>query len=190
MKKVILIGDSIRMHYQDTVMRELAGMADVWAPVENGEKSIKVLSHLEEWAISRNPDIVQINCGLHDLKRKTVGSEPAVPLVQYQTNVRTILEQAVARTNSRIIWATTTPVNEKWHHENKDFERLESDVLAYNAAANQIAGELGVVVNDLNDVIMQAGRDAFLKPDGVHFTDEGSRLLGQSVANFLKSYLE
>jgi lysophospholipase L1-like esterase len=177
------------MHYQDTVMQELAGVADVWAPDENGEKSTKVLSHLEEWVISRNPDIVHINCGLHDLKRKTVSHEPAVPPERYKANVRKILEQSMAKTDSRIIWAMTTPVNEDWHHENKGFERLESDVLDYNAAALEIAGELGVAVNDLHGVIMKAGRDSYLKPDGVHFTDEGSQLLGQSVAAFLKSYL-
>lgn len=170
-------------------MHELAGLADVWAPDENGEKSTKVLSYLEEWVISRNPDIVHINCGLHDLKRKTVGHEPAVPLARYKTNVRNILEQAITRTNSRVIWATTTPVNERWHHENKGFERLESDVLSYNAAANKIANELGIIVNDLYEVIMKTGRDTCLKPDGVHFTDEGSQLLGHSVASFLKTYL-
>jgi lysophospholipase L1-like esterase len=189
MKQVVLVGDSIRMHYQGTVMHELAGLANVWAPIENGENSAKVLLHLDEWVIARNPDIVQINCGLHDLKRKTVTSEPAVPLVQYSTNVRSLLDQVVAKTNSQIIWATTTPVNEGWHHENKGFERLESDVLAYNAAASKIAGELGVVVNDPHELIMKAGRDGYLKLDGVHFTDEGSRLLGQSVATFLKTYL-
>jgi lysophospholipase L1-like esterase len=139
--------------------------------------------------ISRNPDIVQINCGLHDLKRKTVTSEPAVSLVQYNANVRTLLEQVVTMTDSRVIWATTTPVNENWHREQKGFERWESDVLAYNAAASKIAGELGVAVNDLHEVIRKAGRDTYLKPDGVHFTDEGSLLLGKSVANFLKTYL-
>jgi lysophospholipase L1-like esterase len=177
------------MHYQDTVMQDLAGLADVWAPIENGENSAKVLSHLEEWVISRDPDLLQINCGLHDLKRKNINREPAVSLVEYQTNVRRIFEQSMAKTDSRIIWATTTPVNEGWHHENKGFERLESDVLDYNAAALEIAEELGVAVNDLHSVIMKAGRDSYLKPDGVHFTDEGSQLLGQSVAAFLKSYL-
>ena len=59
---------------------------------------------------------------------------------------------------------------------------MEEEVAAYNAAAVRVAGELGVPVNDLHAVIMAAGRDELLTQDGVHFTAEGSRLLGKAVA--------
>ena len=67
MKKLILIGDSIRMGYQAAVIRELIGLADVWAPEQNGGNSANILKHLDEWVLRQSPDIVHINCGLHDL---------------------------------------------------------------------------------------------------------------------------
>lgn len=57
-KTVVLIGDSIRMGYEDTVRRELGDAAEVWTPAENGGTSRNVLEHLEEWIISRSPDVV------------------------------------------------------------------------------------------------------------------------------------
>ena len=39
MKAVILIGDSIRMGYQETVREQLGGRAGVWGPAENGGTS-------------------------------------------------------------------------------------------------------------------------------------------------------
>ena len=80
--KVILIGDSIRMGYQEFARAECAGTTDVWAPAENGGTSRNVLAHLDEWVISRRPDVVHVNCGLHDIRRE-FGAEPAVPLAEY-----------------------------------------------------------------------------------------------------------
>ena len=48
MKRIVLIGDSIRMGYQEKVHEQLADWADVWAPEENGGDSEKVLAHLDE----------------------------------------------------------------------------------------------------------------------------------------------
>ena len=75
---VVLIGDSIRMGYQDHVVSQLAGRAEVWAPEENGGDSRNVLAHLDQWVFVRQPDLVHVNCGLHDLKR-AFGAESAVP---------------------------------------------------------------------------------------------------------------
>lgn len=186
MNKVVLIGDSIRMGYQEVVRRELAGVAEVWGPTQNGGNTQNVLDHLDEWVISQRPSVVHINCGLHDLKKDFGVDQAAIPLKTYESNVSDILRRLSQQTPATIIWATTTPVNEKWHHETKGFDRFEADVAAYNQAATRMAKELGVLIDDLFAVIMDAGRDRCLRPDGVHFTDEGSALLGKAVAEFVK----
>ena len=106
---------------------------------------------------------------------------------RYAENVRTILTRLKTETEAITIWALTTPVNQEWHHKNKPFDRLEADVVAYNAVATDIAGELGIVVNDLFATITTANRDALLLPDGVHFRPEGYALLGKKVADQIKS---
>ncbi len=189
MKRVILIGDSIRMGYQPVVRTELEGLAEVWGPDENGGTSDNVLAHLEEWAVSREADLVHVNCGLHDIKRLRDADDFLVPLDRYRSNVAEILRTLAERTSSRVIWATTTPVNERWHAERKGFDRHESDVADYNRAAVDVARELDVEVDDLWGVVTRSGRDGLLAEDGVHFTQAGYGLLGKEVARASQSAL-
>ncbi len=189
MKTVVLIGDSIRMGYEETVRRELENVAAVVSSKENGGTSTNVLAHLDEWVISRDPDLVHVNCGLHDLRREFDAATAAVPLAEYTANVRSILAAIKGKTDATVIWAATTPVNEQWHHENKPFDRFEADVAAYNAAAAGIAEELGVPIDDLFAVMQQAAGDKCLRPDGVHFTAEGYTRLGEAVAACVRPYL-
>lgn len=185
---IVLIGDSIRMGYQSYVVNELAGRAEVWAPEENGGDSRKVLAHLDQWVFARQPNLVHVNCGLHDLKR-AFGAEPAVPLAEYERNVRQILQTLQRGLNAPVVWATTTPVDETWHHQNKGFDRLEADVEAYNAAARAVAENLGVPIDDLFAVVQREGKARLLTQDGVHFTEQGSQLLGRAVAECIRGHL-
>jgi len=185
-KTIVLIGDSIRMGYQVKVREQLAGLASVWGPEENGGNSENVLAHLEQWAISRCADVVHINCGLHDIKREFDQGTAAVPLSAYTKNVRAILTRLQAGTEANVVWALTTPVNQEWHHRHKPFDRLETDVVAYNTAASEICRELGVVVDDLFSVVNTAGRDNVLRQDGIHFKPEGYDLLGERVADCIR----
>lgn len=174
------------MGYQPVVRHELAGEVDVWGPEENGGTSRNVLAHLDDWVLARQPDVVHLNCGLHDLRREFGASEPAVPLHEYGENVTLILRQIQEHTSARVIWATTTPVNEGWHHQNKGFDRFEADVLAYNRRAQEVTAQLSVEVDDLYAVVMRAGRDRVLAPDGVHFSGNGYALLGRAVTEFIR----
>jgi isoamyl acetate esterase len=189
MEQVVLIGDSIRMGYQLTVARALAGVATVWGPAENGGNSHNVLEHLDEWVIRRKPDIVHINCGLHDLRREFDAESNAVPLEQYADNVRTILERIQKRTRATILWATTTPVHHQRHHDTKGFDRFDSDVDQYNAAATPIAAGMDIAINDLYAFVVAHGRDELLLADGVHYSEQGYELLGKAVAGVIRPHL-
>lgn len=185
---VVLIGDSIRMGYQDHVVSQLAGRVKVWVPKANGGDSRNVLAHLGQWVFSRQPDLVHVNCGLHDLKR-AFGAESAVPLAEYEGNVRQILQRLQRELDGAVVWTTTTPVDENWHHQNKGFDRLEADVEAYNAAASAVAEDIGVPIDDLFAVVEREGKARLLTQDGVHFTEEGSQLLGRVVAECVWGHL-
>src|SRR5215213_10037927 len=67
--KVALVGDSIRLGYGPKVAERLKGRAVVLSLEDNGGDSGNVLAHLEEWILREKPDVVHLNCGLHDLKR-------------------------------------------------------------------------------------------------------------------------
>ena len=180
---LVLIGDSIRVGYQATVRERLA-RADIWSPEANGGDSANVLAHLDEWVTDHSPQVVHLNCGLHDIKKPFDGGRAQVGLDEYRRHVGEIFAR-ILDTDTRLVWATTTPVDEDLHHRNKGFDRFTTDVDAYNSVALELAAALEVAVNDLHAVIDGAGRTRLLREDGVHFTDEGSHLLGEAVAEFV-----
>jgi len=189
MKQVVLIGDSIRMGYQPVAEAGLRGLAAVWGPRDNGGDSGNVLAHLDEWVVSRQPDIVHLNAGLHDIKRPFGARRNQVPIDQYRANLEAIFRRIGEETEAVLIWAKTTPVNQAWHHERKGFDRFEADVEAYNGVAVGLARAMAVPVNDLPRAVLDAGRDTVLAPDGVHFTPRGYNLLGKAVANCIRALL-
>lgn len=189
MERVILIGDSIRMGYQETVRRELEGVAEVWGPARNGGDSANVRAHLDEWVLRETAAVLHINCGLHDIKKPFDSGLAQVPLDEYEANVRDIFSRLRDRWPGTVVWTTTTPVNEELHHRNKGFDRFEADVAAYNAAALSLAREFGLEIDDLFAVMTAAGPADHLNEDGVHFSPAGYEVLGRAVAAALRPYL-
>ena len=110
MKDVVLIGDSIRMGYQDSVRRELEGEARVWTPDQNGGTSADVLDHLDEWVLARGADVVHLNCGLHDLKKSFESGDPEIPPEQYSANIRAVFDGVREAATSTLIWARVVKV--------------------------------------------------------------------------------
>jgi hypothetical protein len=55
MKKLVLIGDSIRQGYQAEVVRQFAGSAFVAGPSENCESSRKVLKNAHKDIVASRP---------------------------------------------------------------------------------------------------------------------------------------
>lgn len=193
MKKVICIGDSIRMGYEPTVVRELAD----WEVVELKDLQCghtrNILEHLDEW-LSDDLDVVHINAGLHDMAQGPTSDpdvapvgESRVPLGEYRANLGRILRRTESTTQARIIFGLTTPVDLRRQYEHgKGIHRTNENVSAYNEAAAEIATERGAVINDLNKVIVDNGAEQMLADDGVHFTAEGSAALGSKVAGAIR----
>ncbi len=169
------------MAYQPLVAKKLGEHYAVWGPEGNGRTSANVLEHLDDWAIKREADVVHVNAGLHDTAREE-NDEPRVKAEDYENNVRRILDRLKNETRARVIWATTTPVIDEWHRRNKTFERGEEDVLRYNAVATSLAVDAGVEIDDLHEVISNAGVECCLSRDGVHMNEFGSDLLADAVA--------
>jgi lysophospholipase L1-like esterase len=184
MKKVVLIGDSIRMGYQPLVEKALAGIAEVWGPEENCGTTDYVLKKLDEWVFSREADVVHVNAGLHDLKRPEQRAGFLVPIERYRENLEAIFARTKAA-GKTLVWATTTPVHTERHNArdagNLGFSRREEDVPEFNRAAVEIAKRHCVPVNDLFALVMREGMADLLSQDGVHFTDRGYELLAAAV---------
>jgi lysophospholipase L1-like esterase len=184
--KVVLLGDSIRLHYQSSVQESLASVASIIAPSENCETSKNILSHLNTWVFSNKPDIVHLNCGLHDIRYNPGVDSKIVSIEEYARNIDKILSSLSEQ--CYVIWATITPVNELWHQEKKPSRRYESDVIMYNEIAVSIASKYRIQINDLFYLVESNGKDSLLAQDGVHFTKYGYNLLaGQVTSSILQA---
>ena len=182
--KVVFIGDSIRLGYAPLAAERLKGRAAVVSPEANGGDSANVLRNLDEWVIRAKPDIVHLNCGLHDLKRDRATKAHQVELSQYEANLREIVARIRRETGAALVFANTTPIHDARHaRRGAGFDRLQADVERYNAAALRVMREAGVPVHDLHWQVQQHGPDRMLLADGTHYTPEANAVLADAVAD-------
>jgi lysophospholipase L1-like esterase len=180
--RVLLIGDSISIGYTEPVRAELTNKANLHRIPENGAATIVGVKNLENWLSSSKWDVIHFNFGLHDLRLDD--GKHQVPLPDYETNLRTIV-QRLQKTGARLIWATTTPVPDA---EVKP-PRRNADVIAYNAAAAKIMTESGIAIDDLYALINPRLAELQL-PANVHYTLPGYNVLGHQVAESILRALD
>ena len=188
---VLLIGDSISIGYMLDVRKQLEGEANVWRPATNCGPSTRGLESLESWLGDRKWDVIHFNFGLHDLKYmgeknenladpKAAGSHQQVPIEQYAENLRKIA-QRLKKTGATVIWCQTTPVPEG------AAGRVVGDSKRYNEAAAKVMAELGIATDPLYEVALEHAKQ--LKAN-VHYTPEGSAVLGEQVAKVVRAALK
>jgi lysophospholipase L1-like esterase len=192
LKKVVLIGDSIRIGYQPYVIENLKGFAQIWVPDENGRTTDNIIYNLNNWVRKQNPDILHINAGLHDIRTLSWELGPGNTIVSprhYMKNLETIFSWIQEYVNCKVIWATTTPVIDEYvkagHKRAGDFTRYDEDVQKFNKIASRVAKRFDVPVNDLYTYVKEEIGMQEIKKDGVHFTDTGYKLLGERVAEII-----
>ena len=189
---VLLIGDSISIGYMLDARRALAGRANVFRPKTNCGPTIKGLEEIESWIRDRKWDVIHFNFGLHDLKYmgpkgqnladpNGSDSHQQVPIEQYAANIKTIAER-LKKTGARVIWRETTPVPEGASG------RVPGDSAKYNAAAAKAIAKVGGVEVDPFFVFAESiAKDQ--RPKNVHYTPEGSKRLGNHVAELIEKTL-
>jgi lysophospholipase L1-like esterase len=181
--RVLLIGDSISIGYTEPVRVILTGKANLHRIPENAAATLTGVKNLDKWLGTAKWDVIHFNFGLHDLKFMNDGKHQ-VPLPDYETNLRTIV-QRLQKTGARLIWATTTPVPDAEVNP----PRRNSDVIAYNAAAARIMTDAGIPIDDLYTVVSPRLPELQL-PANVHYTLPGYGMLGRQVAESVLRALE
>ena len=184
-KMLYSIGDSISLGYLRTLVILLGQRYVVVHCPSNGGPSTRIAERLDDWLAGYDPDVVLLNCGLHDIKRDE-DDHPATSADHYEANLRDIVArlQGLA-VPPRLIWARTTPVIDERHQAVKSFGRMNEDVIAYNEIADAVMAEMDAESIDLYGVVMDSDPEARLAGDGVHFTSKGYGLLGEAIADYL-----
>lgn len=192
---VILLGDSIRMNYQQVVKAELKDNARVWSPKDNCRHTAFVLENLDRWLgeAKGKPKVIHLNVGLHDMYLNAKTGKTRHTLAVYEKNLRAIFTKLQKDTNARIVFALTTAVIEERQAKSKGYRRVvrkNTDINRFNAQAREIAKEMNIELNDLNAFMQRTGSAKILREsDGIHLSPEGCQLIGREVARVIAKVL-
>jgi hypothetical protein len=179
MLKVMLIGDSIRMNYQERLREILRDRAVIHSPEENCRFAAYTLFSLWSWVPDDDYDIIQWNNGQWDTCYMLDG-KIHTPLPEYlslQSRIATILRPRA----KRLVFATTTPVHSDQFTTAAALSRKNEDIEVYNRAAAALLGSMGVEILDL---YAAAARDVtrYIGDDKVHLSPDGIDLCARQVA--------
>lgn len=181
MKKILLIGDSVRMGYDHYVRDRMKGLAEVCFPPENCRFTTYILRDLHNWTDALElyeADAVHWNAGLWDTLR-IYGDTNLVSPETYAENIDRIYRRIeFLFPTARQIFATSTPVIEEGYIPGFE-SRTNADIETYNEIACRVLSGRAAI-NDLYAYLRDCHRD--LHSDQTHFyTKEGTVLIGDRV---------
>lgn len=195
MKKVLLLGDSIRQNYQEYVKEKLVDYAKVYYPNDNGRFCQFTLRYVHDWirilSDGKNDfDVIHFNCGLWDVLRLSNEEQTFTSEEEYGELLKRIYNRLkYLCPNAKIIFALTTKVIEPGFEPGEQVAiRKNTDIQRFNEVAKKIFDELNVEINDLYSISEELPLEAH--SDQVHFdTDQGRRRLADGVVRCLEKHL-
>ena len=182
-KKVLLIGDSIRMGYDKYVKNYLSDSCEVYYPNDNCRFAQYTLRHLSDWKSGFNGDdldLIHWNVGLWDTL-ELYDDGCLTPPEFYAFFIEKICKRIkVLFPKAKVIFATSTPVIESRFTEPHFSRRLNSNVKKYNNIAVEICQKHGFAVNDLYSLVENVPEEYY--SDMTHlYMPEGTQLLTDAV---------
>lgn len=151
MKKIVLLGDSIRMGYDKYVKDALEGVAEVYYPSVNCKFSQFMLRNVHDWKKKGewpdDVDLVHWNAGLWDVLEMYGDAPLSSPahyedmIVRIDRRLRLLFPQA------KLVFATSTAVREEGYKGK--LRRHNAVIEKYNEIARRALSNTDTVINDL-----------------------------------------
>ena len=189
MKKILLLGDSIRQGYDSYVKIAFEDSAKVYYPAENCMFSSYILRMLNDWKnfldTGDDVDVIHWNAGLWDDLVLADGKNHT-SIEYYKDNIERICVMiGELFPNAKNIFATSTPVIEDgfggFH-----FRRYNSDTERYNEAAVKIVTDHGGYINDLYTLLKNSPTE--YHSDQTHYySREGTEIICNKVISAIEA---
>ncbi len=183
MKKLVLLGDSIRLiGYGERVAQLLKEEYSTWQPEDNCRFAQYLLRLLFDCRQQlEGADVIHWNCGLWDICQLYPDGEPFTPLDVYLATLKRIA--AVLKNYAPVvIFSTSTPCPRDNPYND------DAVICRYNTAAKQLLEQEGVIVNDLYAVIAEDVPRFIRSDDHVHLTQAGIEAAAASVAAAIRAH--
>ncbi len=183
MKKIVLLGDSIRLIGYGQKVEETfrAEGCEVWQSEDNCRFAKYTLRMLFEFQDQiKGADVVHWNNGLWDAC-DIFGDGPFTSLDEYVNNMLRIAD-ILQKWCKKVIFATTTPTHPEYpYHE---LERIK----LYNDTLVPLLEEKGIKINDLFSAMVDHQIDGICE-DQIHLSDYGKEICIERVLNAIKEEL-
>lgn len=195
MKRVLLLGDSIRMGYDKKVRELLKDEYEViFAEEDNGRFAAYTLWQANQFFKQYGHfDLVHWNNGYWDMNIENPMTEAIHPVEEYVNFLKRII-RLIRENGAQIVFATTTPIYQSG--ESKDNTGTEASinysndwVLEYNAAACRVMEEERILVNDLYSLCLE-GPKYYKCEDMLHLTEEGYQRIAEQTAACIRKLLK
>lgn len=187
MKKVVLIGDSIRLGYQNYVKSALDGVAEVYYPEENCRFAQFVLRFAHEWKrLGKWPDdidVVHWNAGSWDVLR-IYDDGPLTPPEFYGDLIKRV-DKRLRKIfpNAKMVFATTCSIVEEGYRGEK-YHRYNKEIEEFNKIALDALKDTDTEINDLYTLTTTLPKE--YRSDEAHWnTPDGVKMLGGQVLSYV-----
>lgn len=203
--KVFVVGDSISIQYGPYLEKYLNGKADYdrkndtpgqkaeanldYPTGANGGDSKMVLAYLKTKVAEPDfrPNVLLLNCGLHDIKFDPKTQTHQVDSASYRQNLHAIYA-LLKKHKIPIIWASSTAVVDSIHNSRSTaFHRYTKDLEAYNRIADEVWHKHKVPVIDLNEFTRNLPGNNYI--DHVHYNESTRALQAAYIAGYLHRFL-
>lgn len=183
MKNLLLLGDSIRLGYEENVKEMLSGEFDVWGPADNCRFAKYTLCNLKSWLLQydKKPDVIHWNNGFWDTCIRYAEDGNFTSVDDYIKDMLSI-HRELNKICDKIIFATTTPVNPNHNDQNND------TVDKYNARIVPVLEEKGVYINDLNKVL-KPHINKYICEDFIHLSEIGKKVCAEAVCSAVRNMI-
>ena len=184
MKKILLLGDSIRMGYGPTVEKYYRDKGyNFYQPTDNCRFAKYFLRMLfDERENFKDADVIHFNIGHWDLCQIFEDKKTFSSLEEYRDNLIRITKMLLEITPN-VIFATTTPVRvENPYNDNKVIDE-------FNQVAIEVMNMFGVKVNDLN-ALLRDDINGNICEDLIQLTDEGIKKCSEQVIRYIDEMLK
>ena len=183
-KKILLFGDSIRQGYDHYVKTALNGICNVYYSKDNSQFAHFLLRHLHEWAewsgCGENVDLIHWNVGLWDTL-ELFDDNVLTPISFYADSIKRICKRIKhLYPNAKVIFATSTYVQEDMFPEPHKMKRRNMNTIEYNKVACEIVKSFGFEINDLYELTSKLDKTYY--SDMTHlYTEKGEIVMLQKV---------
>jgi len=184
MKKIVLLGDSIRqIGYGTKIMDYLPKDIELYQPEDNcryGKYLLRML--FEQKDLIKGADVIHFNVGLWDTGAIFDDGLPFSSIEEYKI-VLSRLADILLTYAKKVIFSTTTPIKIGQPHNTNE------RIVEFNKVAVETLAPKGIIINDLFSLINSNIPDYIRDDDCIHLTEKGIDIAARNVAEIIKKVL-